>query len=275
MSEHIGSEAWTLEDGTLLSQCVQTPHGFLERVYFGQGFIYAVAESDADSAPLYALLREELGAVKLTLYVQDKGRYDASHGTYDSPLTEDELDEDIAAKIHGRPIVYSGRSLEQMQRRLAELDGRTRGYYRAEDGTLYLYRHGQFYPASHLDGNETFRLCLFGGIFGLHRFAMGKWFSGLIYVFTCGFFLFGWLMDLLQLLIGAQRDKHKLLIPPVSNRGKKLLSIIPTFLVGCIVFTLYLTAFSALAGTTGTLTPSGANSILSNLQRILPAEAIQ
>lgn len=275
MSGYLGSTSWALEDGTLLTQDVQTPHGSLERVYYGTGCVYAIAEHEANSEALYALLREELGAVKLTLYVQDKGRYDAPQASYGPLLTDEALDEDILATIHRFPSVYSERDLEQMQRRLLDIDARTRGFYRSEDGTLYLYRHGQFFEASHLDGDELFRLCLFGGIFGLHRFAMGKWLSGLIYVLTCGFFLFGWLMDLLQILGGFQRDKHKCLVPPVSNRGKKFLSVLPAALVGCIVFSLYLTALSALSGSGSTLPPDMANRLVNILQRIVPTETLK
>jgi TM2 domain-containing membrane protein YozV len=36
-------------------------------------------------------------------------------------------------------------------------------------------------------------VCL--GIFGVHRFYMGKWGTALIYLFTCGFFLIGIIYD--------------------------------------------------------------------------------
>ena len=39
-------------------------------------------------------------------------------------------------------------------------------------------------------------LLTFLGVFGLHRFYMGKWISGIIYFFTGGFFLLGVLYDL-------------------------------------------------------------------------------
>ncbi len=39
-------------------------------------------------------------------------------------------------------------------------------------------------------------LLTFGGVLGLHRFYLGKWISGLIYLFTGGLFLVGWLYDL-------------------------------------------------------------------------------
>ena len=49
-------------------------------------------------------------------------------------------------------------------------------------------------PADKLDDFE-FDLLTFLGFFGIHRFYMGKWGTGLIYLFTCGFFLIGVVYD--------------------------------------------------------------------------------
>ena len=38
-------------------------------------------------------------------------------------------------------------------------------------------------------------LLTFLGVFGIHRFYMGKWGTGLLYLFTLGLFGFGWLYD--------------------------------------------------------------------------------
>ena len=49
-------------------------------------------------------------------------------------------------------------------------------------------------------GVKSYTLCwillTFLGIFGIHRFYLGKWVTGLIWLFTCGLFLFGLLYDL-------------------------------------------------------------------------------
>lgn len=39
-------------------------------------------------------------------------------------------------------------------------------------------------------------LLVFLGIFGVHRFYMGKWITGILWLFTGGLFLLGWLYDL-------------------------------------------------------------------------------
>ncbi len=50
------------------------------------------------------------------------------------------------------------------------------------------------------NGAKSYTLCwillTFLGIFGIHRFYLGKWVTGLIWLFTCGLFLFGLLYDL-------------------------------------------------------------------------------
>jgi TM2 domain-containing membrane protein YozV len=50
-----------------------------------------------------------------------------------------------------------------------------------------------------VDYNLTWILLTFLGIFGIHRFYMGKIFTGILYLFTGGFFLVGVLYDFLTL----------------------------------------------------------------------------
>lgn len=53
----------------------------------------------------------------------------------------------------------------------------------------------------------AFFLCLFLGYLGFHRFYVGKVGTGIIYLFTFGFFGIGWILDLILILIGGFRDK--------------------------------------------------------------------
>ena len=46
----------------------------------------------------------------------------------------------------------------------------------------------------------AFLLCFFLGGFGAHKFYEGKTGLGILYIFTCGLFGIGWLVDLIALL---------------------------------------------------------------------------
>ena len=50
--------------------------------------------------------------------------------------------------------------------------------------------------------------CLFGGLFGLHYFYVGRIGKGLLYIFTMGFFMIGWLVDIFKILIGRFEDQY-------------------------------------------------------------------
>ena len=51
------------------------------------------------------------------------------------------------------------------------------------------------YTAGSVDYTVGWILLTFLGIFGIHRFYMGKWITGLIYLLTGGLFLVGYLYD--------------------------------------------------------------------------------
>ena len=95
--------------------------------------------------------------------------------------------------------------------------GAHRFYYgRPVSGTIYFFTLGLFFvgwivdlflmPRLEAEADAVFTsgeinytiawvLLTFLGIFGIHRFYMGKWGTGLIYLFTCGFFLIGIIYD--------------------------------------------------------------------------------
>lgn len=54
----------------------------------------------------------------------------------------------------------------------------------------------------------AFFLCMFLGVIGVHRFYVGKIASGLLYLFTGGFFGVGYVVDLLAIALGSFRDAN-------------------------------------------------------------------
>ena len=95
--------------------------------------------------------------------------------------------------------------------------GAHRFYFgRPISGTLYFFTLGLFfigwiidlfliaamdrdadlrYAAGPVDYTITWILLTFLGLLGIHRFYMGKWISGLIYLFTGGLFMVGVIYD--------------------------------------------------------------------------------
>jgi TM2 domain-containing membrane protein YozV len=52
------------------------------------------------------------------------------------------------------------------------------------------------YAPGPLDYTVAWILLTFLGVFGVHRFYMGKWFTGILWLVTVGLFGLGWLYDL-------------------------------------------------------------------------------
>lgn len=51
------------------------------------------------------------------------------------------------------------------------------------------------YPEGRVSYNVAWILLTFLGVFGIHRFYMGKWLTGLLYLLTVGVFMLGVLYD--------------------------------------------------------------------------------
>ena len=52
-------------------------------------------------------------------------------------------------------------------------------------------------------------LCFFFGFLGIHRFYVGKVGTGILYIFTGGFFLIGVIIDFFMILFGSFTDKSR------------------------------------------------------------------
>jgi len=55
------------------------------------------------------------------------------------------------------------------------------------------------YIEGDIDYTLAWILLVFLGMFGIHRFYLGKWLTGILYLLTFGFFMIGYLYDLLTL----------------------------------------------------------------------------
>ena len=65
------------------------------------------------------------------------------------------------------------------------------------------------YEAGPVDYTVAWILNTFLGYVGAHRFYLGKWLTGLLYLFTGGLFLVGWLYDFLTLNSQVSERNHE------------------------------------------------------------------
>lgn len=241
MEEYVSCTFKELAAGDLLVSDVALPEGELSSVFLGPGGVCAVTQEETNLPALYQALRALLGTVRVSLYLGHSGRYDPyQHAVTPLPGGAAESSREIRDYLRQEPSVNTQDKIQLMQEKLFYADARTRGYYRDTDGTLYLLRGERFRPVSELDPEQQYRLTLFGGFLGLHRFAAGKCLSGLLYLLTCGLFLAGWLVDVLQMFLGIQKDRDKSLILPPADRRKKLVLVLPALVLGAIAMVIYL-----------------------------------
>lgn len=256
---------------------VQLPGIELEMLYIGPRGVYAIVgeEMPCDPSAVRFFLRSLFGTSEIEIYLQGKGRYDFVREGTEGPLSEDALQTAIQEHTQERGFFLWGSDmLERLADRVRHEDARNRGVYRNSDGIWFIARGGHFVPLSDKDPNKILRLTLFGGIFGLHRFALGKWDSGILYLLTGGLIGLGWFMDLIQLALGAMKDRKKRLLPKPD--GLAFPWYLAGFAASFVLFCLYAVSTGLFAGAmgqisqqmTGNIDPEQVSALLRLLQRI-------
>lgn len=245
--DYTGCSYEVLEEGGFLLSNVATGSEDILSVYLGPGAVYAVLPEGANARALYPYLRELLDAARVYLYTDGLGRYDPHSNSFSEPEDENTLLAEIHSRIYQAQPVYTEAALERMKDKLIQIDAVQRGYYRDESGALYLLRGETFRRASERDSEHIFRLCLYGGVIGAHRFAVGRWFTGIVYLLTCGLFLAGWLVDLLQLFMGIQKDKDGFLLCPLEEKVKKLKKFPIGICIAVVAIVVYFHSFQLLS----------------------------
>lgn len=220
---------------------VMTSLGDISEIYFCPSGLFIVL--DKLTLPIritYQNLKEIFKTPYIQVYVPEAGLYDSRSDRYlereEEKEEQDYLEECIENFLNDEYERYTPEDLIKIEERLKLEDAKHRGSYIDGNGTLYFKKGSRFREASDLDSNKIYYICLFFGCFGLHRFAMSKFISGIAYLLTLGFLGVGWMLDLFSIYFGAQLDGKKRLLLPVENKGRKLLFVPVGILVNVVVF---------------------------------------
>lgn len=236
-----------LLDNLLYCAPVRLADGDLDAIYVGSSGVFAVVSGDLEPASVYSFLRDYLGTTRVDVYHAEKGRYNASGELIRAFLTTQELDTAIYHHATQGPVIWSEDVLNSIRKKIRVLDGINRGVYCDDENNWFIVRGKNFYPCSAHDADHIFRLSLYGGVLGLHRFAIGKWFTGSLYLLTGGLLGFGWLLDSLQILSGSFKDRKGCLLPKPSRL--RPLSYLRGIICGLLLFCLNSGLLTLLTGT--------------------------
>ena len=76
------------------------------------------------------------------------------------------------------------------------------------------YQGGQYYAAPQMvyasskSRTVALLLCVFFGIFGVHRFYLGRYAFGVLYLLTFACLGIGWIVDIVLLAMGKMKDRN-------------------------------------------------------------------
>lgn len=240
MSQSINNRAEDLGDGAYHLSQVGLKNVFLWDVYFGPGGVFVISEPESDGKFVYEYLRKILEISRIKIYITGEGLYDEKLDMAGPELSEDSLTEEVTSWVFSGPLLYKPVILMNLTQRLILEEAKQQGSYRASDGKKHVYINGQFYESSPKSGNVAYLLTLFGGSLGLHRFYLGSFFKGLMYLFTAGFFGIGWILDVILSITGRQKDRRKLYVISPKKCFKTFALIPFGIATGLFLILLYL-----------------------------------
>ena len=76
--------------------------------------------------------------------------------------------------------------------------------------------------------DTALKLCIFGGIIGLHQYYVGNIKKGILYLFTGGLMMFGWWADIVKILLGSFKDNTGMPLRAKKKDYDKEINSIPT-----------------------------------------------
>ena len=251
MEEQTSWSCDELQSGICIFRNILTDFGQLDAVYLGPGGAFIELKQTQDPGLCCVLLKDLLHISRLQLHSSVQGLYDPVSDTFSAPLPQREVEAFALSFVDGNDswLGYSPDDLRRMGDRLKRADAFARGCFCNDEGRIYVRHRDVFREVSDVDPNLLYYLTLFGGALGIHRFFLGKFWSGLLYLFSGGLFLTGWACDLLFLFAGYFRDKRKRVLSPPKNRLIKALFIPAGLLVsGFILIALLLLFHTAAHG---------------------------
>lgn len=225
-----------IDENTFIYKNCMSSLGTLSEVLFCREGIYIVLTELSYAIRItYWRLREILKTQYVYMYVQDRGYYDYFLDKFVDMDYEIFFDETF-----NETYCYSDEEMKLIENRLRAEDAFIRGSFVDDEGQAYIKKGSKFRKVSDINPNNLYYLCLFMGSLGFHRFRLKKFFSGLAYLLTAGFFGVGWIFDLSSIYFGLQTDKKKRILLPVDEGKKKLLMLPLGVIVNTIYFRLYI-----------------------------------
>lgn len=152
------------------------------------------------------------------------------------------LDENFSERLAS----FTDDKIEEIYNKLLFLDNSDNKIKVDKDGNVFIKKGKEHYKASEEDSDKLFWITLFGGWLGLHKFIKKDTLHGVLYLLTVGLFGFGWLFDVISLLVGTQKDNEGLYLLLLDNASKKALLLLILIPVAIILVFLYYKGFLSL-----------------------------